>query len=89
MLKSVIMFGLGSNKHIELQYPPQTYQELHLHEQVRADLMASMMEFCIAVPVSSGGVVVTPLAGPFLFSFASQCVTAPGDTAYSNNVLFF
>lgn len=61
-----------------------------MHDQVRADLiMASMMEFCIVVPVSSGAVVVTPLADPFLFSFASQCLTAPGDTAYLNNVLFF
>lgn len=43
------------------------------------------MEFCIAMLVSSGA---APLAGPFLFSFASQCLTALGDTAYLNGVLF-
>lgn len=28
------------------------------------------------------------LAGPFLFSFASQCLTAPGDIAYLNVLCF-
>lgn len=32
---------------------------------------------------------LAPLTGPFLFSFASHGLTAPGDTAYLNNVLFF
>lgn len=35
------------------------------------------------------GVSSTPLAVPFLFSFASQCLTARSDAAYLNNVLFF
>lgn len=35
------------------------------------------------------GVSSTPLAVPFLFSFASQCFTARSDAAYLNNVLFF
>lgn len=65
-----------------------------MHDQVcrlpgstsHAALHAGFRELAL---VGSVQAVVTPPAGPILFSFVSQCLTAPSDAAYLNNVLFF
>lgn len=75
--------ALGANKEtVRPSVILRAHREPHLHDRVRA------VSLCIAAPVSAGAAVVTPLAGPFLFQFASRCLAAAGDTAHLSDVFF-